>query len=57
MGAGFEELAKMFSGLRDRLRIGYADAIEAERAGFVRERGLEVDAAEFDGLVQKSRST
>ena len=57
MGAGFEEFAEMFSGLRDRLRIGHADAIEAERAGFVRERALRPSAPERLRLIQKSRST
>jgi hypothetical protein len=38
MGAGREEFVEIFSGLRDRARIGHADAIEAERAGFAHER-------------------
>jgi hypothetical protein len=57
MGAGFEEFAEMLAGYRDRTRIGHADEIEAERAGFVRERGFEIGAGEFDGFIQKSRST
>ena len=57
MGAGFEEFVEMLAGLRDRVGIGDADAIEAERAGFMRKRGLEVVAGELDGLDQKSRST
>ena len=56
MGAGLKELMKMFPGLSDRFGTGDADAIEAERARFMRQRGLEVFAGEF-GLVQKSRST
>ena len=57
MRAGIEEFAEMFSGLADRVRVGDADAVEAERARFARERGLQVVGGEFDGLVQKSRST
>ena len=56
MGAGFEEFAEMLAGMRDRIRIGDADAIEAERAGFVLERGPEIGGRER-GSVQKSRST
>ena len=37
MRAGVEEIAEMLRGVRDRVGIGDADAIEAERAGFARE--------------------
>jgi hypothetical protein len=56
MGASVEELEKMLAGMRDCIRIGDADAIEAERAGFVLERGPEIGGRER-GSVQKSRST
>jgi hypothetical protein len=57
MRAGIEEFAKMFSGVADSLGIGHADAIETERLRFAGERGLQIGTGEFDGLVQKSRST
>ena len=57
MAACFEELAEVQARLRDRTWIGHADAIEAERAGLVRERGLEIGGGEFGGFIQKSRST
>jgi hypothetical protein len=47
----------MLAGLRDGSGTGDADAVEAERAGFLSECGFEVGACELDGLVQKSRST
>ena len=38
MRAGFEEIAKMFSGIREHIRTGHADAVEPERARFAIER-------------------
>ena len=51
MRAGIEEIAKVFRGQRNRIRRGDADAVEAERARFSRQRRLHV------GSGQKSRST
>ena len=39
MRAGIEEIAEMPGGLRDRIRLGDADAVETERAGLLGERG------------------
>ena len=55
--AGIEEFAEIFAGIADRVGIGDADAVEAERLRFARERGFQIGGGEFDGLVQKSRST
>ena len=57
MRAGIEEFAKIFAGIADRIGTGHADTIEAERLRFALERGLQIGAGEFGGLVQKSRST
>ena len=57
MRAGIEEFAEIFAGVADRAGIGHAEAIEAERLRFARERGLQIGGGEFGGLVQKSRST
>ena len=57
MRAGIEEFAEIFSGVADRVGIGHADAIEAERLRLARERGLQIGGGEFGALVQKSRST
>ena len=56
-GAGIEEFAEIFAGVADSIGIGHAEAIEAERLRFTPERGLQIGGGEFDGLVQKSRST
>jgi hypothetical protein len=56
MGAVVEEFAEMLCGLSNRIGLGHADAVEAERARLVRERGLQIGGREFCG-VQKSRST
>jgi hypothetical protein len=56
MGARIEELTEMLAGMRDCIRTGDADAVEAERTGFVLERGPEIGGRERDS-VQKSRST
>ena len=55
MRAGFEEFAKIVCGVRDRVRTGDGDAVEAERFGLARQRGFQFSAGEF--AVQKSRST
>ena len=55
MGAGLEEFAEMICCLRDRVGLGDADAIEAERFGLARQRGFQFGAGRF--FVQKSRST
>ena len=47
MRAGIEELAEIFSGLADGVRIGDADAVEAEGLRFPGERALELDWREF----------
>jgi len=47
MRAGIEEGAEMPGGIRDRIRTRNADAIEAERARFGRERGFQVGRGEF----------
>ena len=57
MRAGIEEFAKIFAGIADRVGIGHTDAVEAERLRLAHERGLQIGGGEFDGLVQKSRST
>jgi hypothetical protein len=51
MRADREELAEMPCRVRNRIRRGDADAVEAERAGLHSERVLQIVA------VQKSRST
>ena len=48
---------KMPARLRNRVRIGNADAIESERAGFMGERGFQFGGGELGVWVQKSRST
>ncbi len=57
MRAGIEEFAEIFPGTADRVGTGHADAVEAEPLCFALERGLQIGGGEFDGLVQKSRST
>ncbi len=57
MRAGIEEFAKIFAGSADRVGIGDADAVEAERLRLALERGLQIGGGEFSALVQKSRST
>ena len=48
---------KMPARLRNRVRIGNADAIESERAGFIGERGFQLSGRQPGVYVQKSRST
>jgi hypothetical protein len=57
MRAGIEEFAKVFSGGREHAGIGHAEAIEAERGGFARQRTLQIGRRQACGRVQKSRST
>jgi hypothetical protein len=57
MCAGVEEAAEMLRGIRDRTRIGDADAIESERARFMDKRCLQIGGRKLEGCVQKSRST
>jgi hypothetical protein len=57
MRAGVEEAAEMLRGIRDRTRIGDADAIETERARLMDKRGLQIGGRKLEGCVQKSRST
>ena len=57
MAAGIKELAEAQTRFADRIRIGDADAVEAERGGFARERGLDFGGSEFCDRAQKSRST
>ncbi len=57
MRAGIEEFAEIFAGIADRVGIGHADAVEAERGRFARERRLQIGTGEVGALVQKSRST
>ena len=57
MRAGVEEAAEMPRGIRNRVRIGHADAVKAELAGFAGERGLQIGRGKLEALVQKSRST
>jgi hypothetical protein len=47
----------MLRGIRDRARIGDADAIESERARFMDKCGLQIGWRKLEGCVQKSRST
>ena len=47
MRAGIEEGAEMPGRLGDRIRRRDADAIEAERARFARERGFQVGSGEL----------
>jgi hypothetical protein len=42
MAAQVEELAEIFGRTADRAGIGDTDAVKAERAGFVLERGFEI---------------
>jgi hypothetical protein len=51
MGADVEKLAKILCRVRDRIRRRDADAVKAERARFLRQRGPDI------ADVQKSRST
>jgi hypothetical protein len=57
MRAGLEEAAKIFCGIRNRSRIGDADAIETERERLVGELLFQSGGRKLDCLVQKSRST
>ena len=57
MLAGGEESVEMLCRIRDRIGIGNAHAIESERVRLAGERGLQIGGREFDGCVQKSRST
>ncbi|OIQ66929.1 hypothetical protein GALL_514970 [mine drainage metagenome] len=57
MRAGIEKFAEMPSRIRNRLRIGHADAVEAERARLVGEFLLEIGGRKSGRRVQKSRST
>ena len=57
MRAGTEKFAEMPAGIRYRIRIGHADAVEAERARLIDQLFLEVGGSELGGRVQKSRST
>jgi hypothetical protein len=57
MLAGVEEVAEMPGRIRKDIRIGDANAIETQRARVAVERGLQIGGREFDGCVQKSRST
>jgi hypothetical protein len=47
----------MLRGLRDRIGIGDAGAIETECTSFIGERGIQVGGRKLEGRVQKSRST
>ncbi len=57
MRAGLKEAAKIFCGIRNRRRIGDADAIETERERLVGELLFQSGGRKLDCLVQKSRST
>ena len=48
MRAGFDEGVEMLARVADRVGIGDADAVEAERARFARKRGFQVK----DGMLR-----
>ena len=57
MRAGIEEFAEMPTGIRNRIRAGDADAVEAEPARLTSEFFPEIGGSKLGGRVQKSRST
>jgi hypothetical protein len=57
MRAGIEEFAEMPTGIRNRIRAGDADAVEAEPARLASELLPEIGGSKLRGRVQKSRST
>lgn len=57
MRARFDEGVKMTTRVADAVGRGYTEPIEAERAGFGRERQLQLSAGQTARRLQKSRST